>query len=58
MASLKGKINKVTGVSSTVNGARGSYRVNAGKSAKGTSRGFGNREQKRGDLRAAFGGGG
>lgn len=54
---MKKMINKITGVSSNVNGARGSFRVNARRSAAGTSRGFGTREQKRSDLRSAFGGG-
>ena len=38
-----------------VNGARGIYRVNGGRSEAGTSTRFGNRDAKRRDLRAAFG---
>lgn len=53
--SLSNRINRTTGVSSNVNGARGVHRVNSGKSAVGTSRTFGNHDAKRRDLRAAFG---
>lgn len=53
--SLQGLINKFTGVSSNVNGARGVFRVNGGKSVEGTSTRFGNRDAKRRDLRRAFG---
>lgn len=53
--SISARINRVTGVSSNVNGARGVHRVNAGKSAAGTSSTFGNRDTKRRDLRTAFG---
>lgn len=49
------RINRTTGVSSNVNGARGVFRVNAGRSEAGTSTRFGNRDAKRRDLRAAFG---
>lgn len=53
--SLSARINRVTGVSSNVNGARGVYRVNAGKSERGTSTTFGNRDAKRRDIRVALG---
>ena len=53
--SLSNRINRTTGVSSNVNGARGVHRVNSGKSAVGTSRTFGNHDAKRRDLRVAFG---
>ena len=53
--SIAARINRVTGVSSNVNGARGVHRVNSGKSAVGTSRTFGNHDAKRRDLRVAFG---
>ena len=49
------RINRTTGVSSNVNGARGVFRVNAGRSKVGTSTRFGNRTAKRNDLRVAFG---
>ena len=53
--SISARINRTTGVSSNVNGARGVHRVNAGKAAVGTSRTFGNHDTKRRDLRVAFG---
>ena len=54
-SSVASRINRTTGVSSNVNGARGVFRVNAGRSEAGTSTRFGNRDAQRGDLRAAFG---
>lgn len=55
VTALRSVINRATGVSSNVNGARGVFRVNDGKSAIGTSTVFGNRDAKRRDLRAALG---
>lgn len=54
-SSVSARINRTTGVTSNVNGARGVFRVNAGRSEAGTSTRFGNRDAKRRDLRAAFG---
>lgn len=55
VSNVASRINRTTGVSSNVNGARGVFRVNAGRSEAGTSTRFGNRGAKRRDLRAAFG---
>lgn len=55
VSNVASRINRTTGVSSNVNGARGVFRVNAGRSEAGTSTRFGNRDAKRRDLRAAFG---
>ena len=55
VSNVASRINRATGVTSNVNGARGVYRVNAGRSEAGTSTRFGNRAAKRNDLRVAFG---
>ena len=55
VSNVASRINRITGVSSNVNGARGVFRVNGGRSEAGTSTRFGNRDAKRRDLRAAFG---
>lgn len=54
-SSIQARINKITGVSSNVNGARGVFRVNGGKSAAGTSTRLGNRQSKAYDIKRAFG---
>lgn len=54
-SSIVARINRTTGVSSNVNGARGVFKVNAGLSRPGTSTLFGNRTAKRNDLRVAYG---
>lgn len=55
VSNVASRINRTTGVTSNVNGARGVFRVNGGRSESGTSTRFGNRAAKRRDLRAAFG---
>lgn len=48
MASIKNRINKVTGVTTHTT------RVNDGRATVGKQSGFGNHKQKRGDIVAAF----
>lgn len=55
VSSVAARINRITGVSSNVNGARGVYRVNGGRSEAGTSTRLGNRTSKRNDIRVALG---
>lgn len=54
-SSVSARINRTTGASSNVNGARGVFRVNAGRSEAGTSTRLGNRASKRNDIRVALG---
>lgn len=50
--STKARINRTTGVSSNVNGARGVYVVSANR---GNSQKFGDRKAKYRDIRRSFG---
>lgn len=53
---MRNRINRTTGVSSNINGARNIYTVaRRGRSASSTAQQYGNRRQRYGDTRRAFG---
>lgn len=53
---MRNRINRTTGVSSNINGARNIYTVaRRGRSTSSTAQQYGNRRQRYGDLRRAFG---
>ncbi|WGQ15597.1 hypothetical protein [Sphingobacterium faecium] len=53
---MRNRINRRTGISSNVNGARNIYTVaRRGRNAGSTAQQYGNRRQRYGDMRRSFG---